>query len=134
MKKFLFLTAFLLAGFLAQGQLASLDVRKDTLITVSDTININSRVTNVTCNLSAGHLDLTIPAPSADYLGLTVNIIQYGATGADLLILHTMGGGSDFVTSNTPSTTTSYTAATYQFKSFTCLLVAAATYKWVQTN
>lgn len=134
MKKLIISLSLLLAAIAANAQLASIDIRRDTLISVTDTIELNARVTNVVCDLSGGSITLTLPAPSADYLGLQVNIIQYGATGGDLLTLRTLGGSSDYITSNTASITTTYTAATYQYKSFTCLLVAAATYKWVQIN
>lgn len=137
MKKFLLILA-LLTGSLAHSlpaQPASIGNRVDTLVSTTDTILLQARQTNIVADITVGSITITIDSPDEAYAGFNVTIVQLNAASGRLVTMATLSGfTNEFQSSNSLTSTHAFTADVYQVTTFTCLKVAAATYKWVKIN
>lgn len=134
MKNIILFGILLVALTTLQAQPASIARVLSERVTTTDTVNIQALDTYILADLSGGSFTLRISAPRIEYKDMRVTIVQLGASGGAQLTLATLGGGSNFYTSNSLSTGPSYTANTFERKTFVCMETATDTYSWVQTD
>lgn len=134
MKKFLFAVLLAAISLTLSAQPAAIDKVQSLRITGTDTVDVQAVDTYVLADLSSLSYTVRISAPTADYLGLRITFVQLNSAGGTQLTVAALGGGSHFHTSNTAASSVTWTANTFERRTFTCMQTGASTYAWVQVD